>query len=132
MTTNRLEATHMIQIMLKWCSPYVSKQMLKDMDFEIAENTDNESLKQSIKMVLALIDEAKASVTWRYPEAVDLPTEEPDQRHREEGTEEEEEELPDSHGYKDDDYASDDTEQRKVDMTKRLNQTLQRAYKSAK
>ena len=42
------------------------------------------------------------------------------------------EELPDSHGYKDDDYASDDTEQRKVDMTKRLNSTLQRAYKASK
>ena len=124
MTTNRLEATHMIQIMLKYCSPYVSKQMLKDMDFEIAENTDNESLKQSIMMVLALIDEAKASVTWKMPKQIDLPTDEEDA--------EEEEELPDSHGYKDDGYASDDTEQRKVDMTKRLNSTLQRAYKASK
>ena len=55
MTTNRLEATHMIQIMLKYQSPYVAKQMLKDMDFEIADTTDNKSLKESIKMVRELM-----------------------------------------------------------------------------
>ena len=48
MATNRLEATHMIQIMLKWQSPYIAKQMLIDMDMEIADTTDNESLKAII------------------------------------------------------------------------------------
>ena len=108
MATNRLEATHMIQIMLKWQSPYIAKQMLIDMDMEIADTTDNESLKESIKMVLALIDEAQTQVTWRYPEAVDVTADAEDEKT------EEEEELPDSNKYRDDGYASEDMEQRKT------------------
>ena len=126
MATNRLEATHMIQIMLKWQSPYIAKQMLIDIDMEIADTTDNESLKESIKMVLALIDEAQTQVTWRYPEAVDVTADAEDEKT------EEEEELPDSNKYRDDGYASEDMEQRKTDMTKRLNHSLQRAYEPSK
>ena len=43
MVANRLEGVHMIQLILKYVSPYTAKQMLIDMDFEIAETTDNES-----------------------------------------------------------------------------------------
>ena len=37
MVANRLEGVHMIQLILKYVSPYTAKQMLTDMDFEIAE-----------------------------------------------------------------------------------------------
>ena len=40
------------------------EQMLTDMDFEIAETTDNESLRDSIKSLLELIEDAKSQVTW--------------------------------------------------------------------
>ena len=64
MVANRLEGVHMIQLILKYVSPYTAKQMLTDMDFEIADTTDNESLRDSIKGCLELIEDAKASVTW--------------------------------------------------------------------
>ena len=51
MVTSRTEAVHIITLMLKYVSPYTAKQMLTDMDFEIADTTDNESLRDSIKMV---------------------------------------------------------------------------------
>jgi len=51
MVASRLEGVHMIQLILKYVSPYTAKQMLTDMDFEIADTTDNESLRDSIKMV---------------------------------------------------------------------------------
>lgn len=60
----------MIQLILKYVSPYTAKQMLTDMDFEIAETTDNESLKESIKLLLGLIEDARTQVTWTMPEAV--------------------------------------------------------------
>ena len=40
-------------------TPKVAKMMLADLDFEVAENTDNESLKDSIKMVEKYIKEMK-------------------------------------------------------------------------
>ena len=64
MVTSRTEAVHIITLMLKYVSPYTAKQMLTDMDFEIADTTDNESLRDSIKGLLELIEDAKASVTW--------------------------------------------------------------------
>ena len=127
MTTNRLEATHMIQIMLKYQSPYVAKQMLKDMDFEIADTTDNESLKESIKMVLGLIDHAKSQVTWKYPDAIDVAVDAEDEK-----TDDKDEGIPDSNSYRDETYGGDDMELRKKDMTTRLNHTLKRAYKPSK
>ena len=60
----------MIQLILKYVSPYTAKQMLTDMDFEIAETTDNESLKESIKLLLGLIEDARTQVTWTMPQAV--------------------------------------------------------------
>ena len=38
-------------------TPKVAKMMLADLDFEVAEHTDNESLKNSIKMVDKYLNE---------------------------------------------------------------------------
>ena len=51
MVTTTPEAIHIMKIILDWCSPQVARSMLDDLDFYVAEITDNESLKQSIKMV---------------------------------------------------------------------------------
>jgi hypothetical protein len=79
MVASRLEGVHMIQLILKYVSPYTAKQMLTDIDFEIADTTDNESLRESIKLLLGLIEDARTQVTWTMPEAVtvkDVETEE--------------------------------------------------------
>ena len=76
MVANRVEAVHIIQLMLKYVSPYTAKQMLTDIDFEIAEITDNESLKETIKMLLELIEDARTQVTWTMPEPVTIKQEE--------------------------------------------------------
>ncbi len=55
MVTTTPEAVHLHKIILDWCSPQVARSMLDDMDFYVAEITDNESLKQSIKMVREII-----------------------------------------------------------------------------
>ena len=51
MVTTRGEGLHLVGILLRYMSKKDALKMLKDMEFEIAENTDNESLKNSIKMV---------------------------------------------------------------------------------
>ena len=51
MVTTTTEGIHIFKILLDWCSPKVARMMLDDMDFYIAETTDNESLRDSIKMV---------------------------------------------------------------------------------
>ena len=51
MVANRSEAIRFMKIVLDWCSPQVARSMLDDMKFYIGDATDNESLKQSIKMV---------------------------------------------------------------------------------
>ena len=76
MVANRVEAVHIIQLMLKYVSPYTAKQMLTDIDFEVAEITDNESLKETIKMLLELIEDARTQVTWTRPEPVTIKQEE--------------------------------------------------------
>ncbi len=55
MVTTTPEAVHLHKIILDWCSPQVARSMLDDMDFYVAEITDNESLKQSIKMVREIL-----------------------------------------------------------------------------
>ena len=55
MTTNRVEATQFMKIILDWCSPQVARSMMDDLDFYIAETTDNESIKESIKMVREMV-----------------------------------------------------------------------------
>ena len=55
MATNKAEAIHFMKIILDWCSPKVARMMLDDIDFYIAETTDNESIKKSIKMVREMV-----------------------------------------------------------------------------
>ena len=51
MVTTKSEGIHLMQIVLRYLSKEEAIKMVKDMDFEIAEITDNESLRDSIKMV---------------------------------------------------------------------------------
>jgi len=55
MVTNQSDALLFFKTLLDWCSPQVARMMLDDMDFYIAETTDNESVKESIKMVRKLL-----------------------------------------------------------------------------
>ena len=55
MVTTTPEAIHIHKIILDWCSPQVARSMLDDMDFYVADITDNKSLKQSIKMVREIL-----------------------------------------------------------------------------
>ena len=57
MVTTRLEAIHIMSIILNYMTPKVAKMMLADLDFEVAEHTDNESLKDSIKLVYKYLNE---------------------------------------------------------------------------
>ena len=55
MPTNKVEAIHFMKIVLDWCSPQVARSMMDDLDFYIAETTDNESIRDSIKMVREMV-----------------------------------------------------------------------------
>ena len=55
MPTNKAEAIHFMKIVHDWCSPKVARMMMDDLDFYIAETTDNESIKESIKMVREMV-----------------------------------------------------------------------------
>ena len=52
MVTTKGEGLHLVGILLRYMSKEDAVKMLKDMDFEIANNTDNASLRNSIKLVL--------------------------------------------------------------------------------
>ena len=51
MTTTYTEGIQFMKILLDWCSPQVARCMLDDMEFYIADSTENESIRDSIKMV---------------------------------------------------------------------------------
>ena len=51
MVTSRAEALHILKILGDYMTPRVMSMFISDLDFEVAENTDNESLRDSIKMV---------------------------------------------------------------------------------
>ena len=51
MVTKKGEAIHLMHIVMRYLDKNKALQMLCDMDFEIAELTENDSLKSSIKMV---------------------------------------------------------------------------------
>ena len=55
MVTNKGDAIHFMKIILDWCSPQVARMMMDDLDFYIAETTDNESVRDSIKMIREMI-----------------------------------------------------------------------------
>jgi len=51
MVTTKSEAIHILHLLKQYMTPRVMSMFLADLDFEVAENTDNESLRDSIKMV---------------------------------------------------------------------------------
>ena len=51
MVASITEGIQIVAILLRYMKKGEALKMLNDMDFEIAEFTDNESLKMSIKMV---------------------------------------------------------------------------------
>jgi hypothetical protein len=57
MVTNRLEALHLVSILLRFMKKDEALRILCDMDYEVAETTDNKSLKRSIKMVRKYLEQ---------------------------------------------------------------------------
>ena len=55
MVTTATEAAHMIIILLRYMPRRRAISMLEDMDFDIGQHTENESLKNSLKMVLKFL-----------------------------------------------------------------------------
>ena len=55
MVTTATEAAHMIIILLKYLPRRRAISMLEDMNFDIGQHTENESLKNSIEMVLKFL-----------------------------------------------------------------------------
>ena len=55
MVTTASEAAHMILILLRYMPRRRAISMLEDMDFDIGQHTENESLKNSLKMVLKFL-----------------------------------------------------------------------------
>ena len=51
MVTTKSEAIHILHLLKQYMTPRVMSMFIADLDFEVAENTDNESLRDSIKMV---------------------------------------------------------------------------------
>ena len=51
MVTSKAEALHILKILNDYMTPRVMSMFIADLDFEVAEITDNESLRDSIKMV---------------------------------------------------------------------------------
>ena len=58
MVATHTEAIQFMKIINDWMAPQVARMMLDDMDFYIADITDNESIKDSIKMVRRLVYES--------------------------------------------------------------------------
>ena len=55
MVTTATEAAQMMMILLRYMPRRRAISMLEDMDFDIGKLTENESLKESIKMVLRFL-----------------------------------------------------------------------------
>ena len=51
MVTSKTEAIHILHLLKQYMTPRVASMFISDLDFEVAENTDNESLRDSIKMI---------------------------------------------------------------------------------
>jgi hypothetical protein len=51
MVTTTNEAIHIMKILETYMTPKVASMFIADLDFEVAEITENESLRDSIKMV---------------------------------------------------------------------------------
>jgi hypothetical protein len=59
MVTTRSEAIHIFHLLKQYMTPRVMSMFIADLDFEVAENTDNESLRDSIKMVRDYMRDSK-------------------------------------------------------------------------
>ncbi len=59
MVTTTAEALHIMRLLLQYMTPKVARMFLADLDFEVAETTDNMSLKNSIKMVEEFLKDYK-------------------------------------------------------------------------
>ena len=55
MVTTATEAAQMIIILLKYMPRRRAISMLEDMNFDVGQHTENESLKESLKMVLKFL-----------------------------------------------------------------------------
>ena len=55
MVTTASEAAQMIMILLRYMPRRRAISMLEDMDFDVGQHTENESLKNSIAMVLKFL-----------------------------------------------------------------------------
>jgi hypothetical protein len=55
MVTTANEAAQMILILLRYMPRRRAISMLEDMEFDIGQHTENESLKESLKMVLRFL-----------------------------------------------------------------------------
>ena len=63
MTTDSSEAIRFMKIVLDWCSHQVARSMLDDMQFYIGDVSENESIKESVKMVRDLLyDRAEENI----------------------------------------------------------------------
>jgi hypothetical protein len=56
MVTTIAESMHLIAILLRYVSKQKAYKMVSDMELEVANTTENESLRDSIKMVRAYLD----------------------------------------------------------------------------
>lgn len=66
MVTTRLEAIHLMSILHRYMTEKDAYKMLCDMDFEVADTTDNESLKESIKLVRKYMKPSKPTFDNLY------------------------------------------------------------------
>ena len=56
MVTTTTEGMHLVAILLRYVSKEKAYQMVSDMEFEIGETTENNSLRDSIKMVRGYLE----------------------------------------------------------------------------
>ena len=66
MVTKKSEAIHLMAILHRYLTEKEAYKMVCDMEFEIAEITDNESLRDSIKMVREYLKPSKPSFENLY------------------------------------------------------------------
>ena len=55
MVTTATEAAQLITILLKYTPRRRAISMIEDMNYEVGQHTENESLKESLKMVLRFL-----------------------------------------------------------------------------
>ena len=65
MVTSRTEAIHIMKLLMDYMTPKVAEMFISDLDFEVAEVTDNESLRDSIKMVREYMKYEMFTVWWQ-------------------------------------------------------------------